>query len=458
MTILHAAAAVCALIAAAPTAPAVPAANDAVLLDFTATWCAPCRQMEPVVARLASQGYPVRKVDIDREPALAQQYRVTGVPCFVLVVGGREAGRVVGATNYESLAGLFGAAQQNVQNVAQATPKTLPTHLAPALGTKPLPLQTDTTAQAGIAPELITYLLRTTVRIQIDDGDGHSWGTGTIVDAREGEALVLTCGHLFRDSKGKGRVTIDLHGAGAPQDVPARVVGYDLESDIGFLTFRPGVEVAAARIAPPGYSVRPHDAVVNIGCSRGADATARVSRVTTIDKFLGPPNLQVKGQPVQGRSGGGLFSAEGYVIGVCNAADPEDDEGLYAALAAIHAELNQAGLAKFCLPIEAVASAPPPTFPTRMPALGHADAAATTVPTSSTTPAAARPAAPTTETIQLGGDAEVVCIIRSKDDPEGKSRVVTLDEASPEFLQQLIEAQRRNAAPVGPRERRCVRH
>ena len=110
MTIFSTALSVCALVSA-PAAPSA-SANDAVLLDFTATWCAPCRQMDPVVARLASQGYPVRKVDIDREPALAQQYRVSGVPCFVLVVGGQEAGRVVGATSYENLAGLFGAANQ----------------------------------------------------------------------------------------------------------------------------------------------------------------------------------------------------------------------------------------------------------------------------------------------------------------------------------------------------------
>jgi hypothetical protein len=144
---------------------------------------------------------------------------------------------------------------------------------------------------------------------------------------------------------------------------------------------------------------------------------------------------------VQGRSGGGLFSAEGYVIGVCNAADPEDDEGLYAAIAAIHAELNQAGLAKFCLPSESIAVAPPPTFPTHMPALGSADAHAATVPTSSTTPNVATAAA--SNAIELGGAAagtEVVCIIRSKGDPEGQGRIVVVDQPTPELLEQLRRA------------------
>ena len=37
-----------------------------------------------------------------------------------------------------------------------------------------------------------------------------SLGTGTVIDCRQGEALILTCGHIFRDSAGKGRIEVDL--------------------------------------------------------------------------------------------------------------------------------------------------------------------------------------------------------------------------------------------------------
>ena len=67
MTMIRAALIVCAL--AAPAA-----AEETVLLDFTASWCGPCRQMLPVVDRLAAEGVPVRKVDIDQEPQLAQRF------------------------------------------------------------------------------------------------------------------------------------------------------------------------------------------------------------------------------------------------------------------------------------------------------------------------------------------------------------------------------------------------
>ncbi len=96
-----------------------------------------------------------------------------------------------------------------------------------------------------------------------------------------------------------------------------------------------------AALAPPSYPVRPGDAVISIGCNNGAEPTVHSSRVTSLDKFLGPPNIQVAGQPVQGRSGGGLFTADGHVIGICNAADPADDEGLYAAMPSLWALLEQ---------------------------------------------------------------------------------------------------------------------
>src|SRR5690606_20182761 len=101
-----------------------------------------------------------------------------------------------------------------------------------------------------ITQQLIERLMAASVRLKIYDEGGQSVGSGTIIDCREGEALVLTCGHIFRDSKGQGRVTVDLQTADGAQDLPGRVIGYDLESDVGLLSFRPGVEVAAAKIAP----------------------------------------------------------------------------------------------------------------------------------------------------------------------------------------------------------------
>ncbi|MGD0900510.1 MAG: thioredoxin family protein, partial [Thermoguttaceae bacterium] len=69
------------------------------LLDFYSDGCAPCRRMDPTVRELAALGYPVRRVNVTKERALAAQFGVQDIPCFVMVVDGREVDRQVGATS-----------------------------------------------------------------------------------------------------------------------------------------------------------------------------------------------------------------------------------------------------------------------------------------------------------------------------------------------------------------------
>ena len=57
-------------------------------------------------------------------------------------------------------------------------------------------------------------LIEATVKVAVQDAGGTSAGAGTMVDARSGEALVLTCGHLFRTSAGKGPITVTLYQVG----------------------------------------------------------------------------------------------------------------------------------------------------------------------------------------------------------------------------------------------------
>ena len=72
--------------------------GETVLLEFTTTGCAPCQAMQPVVQRLQSERYPVRQVNIAVDRQTAARFRVYQVPCFVMVVNGREVERLVGAT------------------------------------------------------------------------------------------------------------------------------------------------------------------------------------------------------------------------------------------------------------------------------------------------------------------------------------------------------------------------
>ena len=69
-----------------------------VLIDFWATWCGPCMRQGPVVEELAEAGYEVGKVDVDKEPSLAQQYKIMSIPTLLVFKGGKETARYVGLT------------------------------------------------------------------------------------------------------------------------------------------------------------------------------------------------------------------------------------------------------------------------------------------------------------------------------------------------------------------------
>jgi len=71
-----------------------------VLVDFWATWCAPCRAITPAVEELATQfkgKVKVAKINIDDNQDTPQQYGVRSIPTLLLFKGGRVVEQIVGA-------------------------------------------------------------------------------------------------------------------------------------------------------------------------------------------------------------------------------------------------------------------------------------------------------------------------------------------------------------------------
>lgn len=79
--------------------------DKTVVIDFWATWCGPCQMMAPVVEEIAAENEHllVGKVDVDEEPALAQQFSIVSIPTLVVIKDGKEIKRIVGFRKKEQV-------------------------------------------------------------------------------------------------------------------------------------------------------------------------------------------------------------------------------------------------------------------------------------------------------------------------------------------------------------------
>jgi S1-C subfamily serine protease len=511
------------------------AAGETVLLDFTSPHCPPCREMEPVLAQLTARGHDVRPVDVTRDGDAARQFRVEATPTYIVLVDGREWARLTGKSDLATMEGMLRKATELAEAKRAAAPASeatsprgsdgyvtpVSTFASEAVGGAPAarggaaqPMEgrvtpmrnpfagaaTSPPAQARGSQAADSYaatpsaaaapsadaarLIASTVRLSIADPGGKSTGTGAIIDARNGRALVLTCGHLFRESGGRGAIEVSLFAAGAGGaevrgTVPGELLDYDLERDLALVRFEMRGEVPVTPVAPLGTQLEPGAAVTSVGCSHGENPTAWSTRITTINRYQGYPNVEAARAPVEGRSGGPLYNAAGQVIGVCFAANPEDDEGLYASLASIHAKLDelqmsavyqspgignegpaappagqfadagpQSGAPQDQLQVRGQDPTPPPSSMNDAWPSGAEAAAPTGVPAFATMSAEERAAIE--EIARRSGGAEVICIIRPRT-PDGRSDVIKLDGVSADFVKALTASAKSASVDVASR-------
>src|SRR5439155_22645450 len=171
-------------------APGASPPSDTTLLQFSSQRCQFCQAMQPIVAQLAQQGVSVQPIDVDQQLPVARQFQISVVPTFIAISGGREVGRIEGVTSYEKLAALMKGSGSGVQG----------SEIKAATAGRGV-------QESGVGAEQAARAA--TVRLKVEDATGYGFGTGTIIDTHDSEALVITCGHLFRESKGKGKITAD---------------------------------------------------------------------------------------------------------------------------------------------------------------------------------------------------------------------------------------------------------
>jgi len=81
-----------------------------VLVDFWATWCAPCRMIAPAVEAVAEQyadRAKVGKVNVDENMSVTGRYNIRGIPTLLLFKNGQIQEQVVGATTKEAISKLI---------------------------------------------------------------------------------------------------------------------------------------------------------------------------------------------------------------------------------------------------------------------------------------------------------------------------------------------------------------
>jgi thioredoxin 1 len=81
-------------------------AANPVLVDFSATWCPPCKMLHPVIERIAlefSGKLDVYGVDTDENPTLSQRFFISGVPTMIFFKSGKEVRKLVGFRDYDTL-------------------------------------------------------------------------------------------------------------------------------------------------------------------------------------------------------------------------------------------------------------------------------------------------------------------------------------------------------------------
>jgi thioredoxin 1 len=91
-----------------------------VLLECWASWCLPCKQIEPALERLANKfagTCKVVKINVDKNPMISTQYEVKGLPSFMTFVNGKEYERKVGALTDKQLIEMITKAIEEFQDM-----------------------------------------------------------------------------------------------------------------------------------------------------------------------------------------------------------------------------------------------------------------------------------------------------------------------------------------------------
>lgn len=425
------------------------------LFFFTMDHCPPCAQVRPEIERIIAAGYPVTTIDARTNPAWTQHFQVATTPTLILVCDNQVVQRHSGILTGEQMVGWFQAISAS-RPTPPPDPRTAPMREAdrqsgPVVqsGATEPHSATAGTREAGSQQEVSA--MRATVRLRVEDAEGFSFATGTVIHSHGPEAVVLTCGHVFRDGDGAGKITADIGwvGSGSPQTVPGQLLHFDAgPCDVALVLIRPGFEVPFVELAPGDARIARGAAVFTIGCDQGQPPTIRRTQIKDHSNYDGVDKYDIVGRPAIGRSGGGLFASDGRLIGVCNAAAVDFDEGIYSSLPNIWRELALTRVDRVLQTRTEIASAGTPLSPPNGMSGNGPGADLSGVPE---VPRVGPSAPPVMTPVSLAstrgpGHQELILVVRDR--LTGQNQTVVFDDPQPELIR-WIQQQAGGQTPGG---------
>jgi thiol-disulfide isomerase/thioredoxin len=266
----------------------VPTNAEDVLLNFTADWCSPCRNIAPQVDSLAAEGVSIQRINVDQNREIAQQYGVTSLPTFILIADGKERGRIIGA-NFPGLRRLL----QGVRKTSSHTLKYVK-----AVG----PLAAVVRIENAGSPVAKTLK-----------------GSGVLV-RWGGRVVILTAFHVIRDAR---RLTVILSN-GVKRT--ARVLIVDPIWDCAVISIgQPNQDGTIDGIHPNMMAMGQEAEQLQGLMLRSAGYGGNGKLAVNQGKFLGyrgSPSgkawdwMAIHGRPRAGDSGGPIFKDDGSVVGI----------------------------------------------------------------------------------------------------------------------------------------------
>jgi putative thioredoxin len=229
-----------------------------VVIDFWAEWCGPCKQLSPVLERLAEEyggRFVLAKLDVDANPALAQEFGIQSIPMVVAVVGGRLVPLLQGAQPEAQVRRLLDellrlAAENGVTGVASGeAPAEVP------------------------EPPMDPALAAAYAALEEDDLDGAAQAFRNVLAADPGDTeakLALGQVELMLTTRDLDAGQVRADAEAKPDDVQAQISAAELDLALG------NVEPAIDRL------------VAFVARSAGADRDAARVKLLSFFELLGP--------------------------------------------------------------------------------------------------------------------------------------------------------------------------